>query len=56
MSHTALVMWNEPQEDIIIYPRIRHLACPGMRNTKNSTVGNSIKTAHKVFQFSRGHL
>ena len=33
-----------------------HLASPGMRNPKNSTICDSIKTAHQVFQLSRGNL
>ena len=33
-----------------------HLASPGMRNPKNGTICDSIKTAHKVFQLSRRNL
>ena len=32
------------------------LPSPGMRNPKNGTICDSVKTAHQVFQLSRGNL
>ena len=33
-----------------------HLPSPGMRNPENGTICDSVKTAHQVFQLSRGNL